>query len=246
MEELLRLNRTEDQSQRVSEKDVAEALGRVSILQNKPASAVVFFEKAASHVIANQGQDSPELIKIYQEMAKAEQMRVRHEEAIEHLLQESYELLRSTLQSRKEAFGDYSDSMAETYSVMGSITLAGGEVKKAYKLLRKLEAGEEQYVLIASLDNARNLSNILKAIQFKDHATFLATSNGIKVTVEDSKCLQANAFIQESYELLRSTLQSRKEAFGDYSDSMAETYSVMGSITLAGGEVKKAYKLLRK
>ncbi|XP_058880785.1 tetratricopeptide repeat protein 23-like [Acipenser ruthenus] len=87
MEELQRLNRTEDQSQRVSEKDVAEALGRVSILQNKPASAVVFFEKAASHLIANQGQDSPELIKIYQEMAKAEQMRVRHEEAIEHLLQ---------------------------------------------------------------------------------------------------------------------------------------------------------------
>ncbi|RXM30402.1 Cell cycle checkpoint protein RAD1 [Acipenser ruthenus] len=63
-------------------------------------------------------------------------------------------------------------------------------------LSTQLEAGEEQYVLIASLDNARNLSNILKAIQFKDHATFLATSNGIKVTVEDSKCLQANAFIQ--------------------------------------------------
>ncbi|KAK1176114.1 cell cycle checkpoint protein RAD1 [Acipenser oxyrinchus oxyrinchus] len=63
-------------------------------------------------------------------------------------------------------------------------------------LSTQLEAGEEQYVLIASLDNARNLSNILKAIQFKDHATFLSTSNGIKVTVEDSKCLQANAFIQ--------------------------------------------------
>lgn len=29
--------------------------------------------------------------------------------------------------------------MAETYSVMGSITLAGGEVKKAYKLLRKVK-----------------------------------------------------------------------------------------------------------
>ncbi|MBN3274846.1 RAD1 protein, partial [Polyodon spathula] len=63
-------------------------------------------------------------------------------------------------------------------------------------LSTQLEAGEDQYVLTASLDNARNLSNILKAIQFKDHATFLATSNGIKVTVEDSKCLQANAFIQ--------------------------------------------------
>ncbi|XP_028658313.1 cell cycle checkpoint protein RAD1 [Erpetoichthys calabaricus] len=63
-------------------------------------------------------------------------------------------------------------------------------------LSSQAEAGDEQYVLIASLDNVRNISNILKAIQFKDHATFLATSNGIKVTVEDSKCLQANAFIQ--------------------------------------------------
>lgn len=55
---------------------------------------------------------------------------------------------------------------------------------------------DEQNVLVASLDNARNLSNILKAIAFKDHAIFSATPNGLKVTVEDSKCLQANAFIQ--------------------------------------------------
>nr|AFO65077.1 Rad1 variant C [Oncorhynchus mykiss] len=54
----------------------------------------------------------------------------------------------------------------------------------------------DNYVLVASLDNVRNLSNILKAITFKDHAIFNATPNGLKVTVEDSKCLQANAFIQ--------------------------------------------------
>lgn len=58
------------------------------------------------------------------------------------------------------------------------------------------QPGDEQYVLVASLDNARNLSNILKAITFKDHAIISATPNGLKVTVEDSKCLQANAFIQ--------------------------------------------------
>lgn len=55
---------------------------------------------------------------------------------------------------------------------------------------------DEPSVFVASLDNARNLSNILKAIAFKDHAIFSATPNGLKVTVEDSKCLQANAFIQ--------------------------------------------------
>lgn len=58
------------------------------------------------------------------------------------------------------------------------------------------QSQDEQYIFVATLDNARNLSNILKAIAFKDHAIFTATPNGLKVTVEDSKCLQANAFIQ--------------------------------------------------
>lgn len=58
------------------------------------------------------------------------------------------------------------------------------------------QSQDEQYVLVANLDNARNLSNILKAITCKDHAVFTATANGLKVTVEDCKCMQANAFIQ--------------------------------------------------
>ncbi|POI27286.1 hypothetical protein CIB84_008964 [Bambusicola thoracicus] len=54
----------------------------------------------------------------------------------------------------------------------------------------------EQYVLTASLDNARNLSSLLRAVHFQDHATCFATANGLRVTVEDAKCIQANAFIQ--------------------------------------------------
>lgn len=50
--------------------------------------------------------------------------------------------------------------------------------------------------LVASLDNVRNLSTVLKAIHFREHATCFATKNGIKVTVENAKCVQANAFIQ--------------------------------------------------
>uniref|UniRef100_A0A8C2Q8J3 RAD1 homolog (S. pombe) n=1 Tax=Cyprinus carpio TaxID=7962 RepID=A0A8C2Q8J3_CYPCA len=34
------------------------------------------------------------------------------------------------------------------------------------------QADIDQYILIASLDNARNLSNILKAISFRDHLQF--------------------------------------------------------------------------
>lgn len=54
----------------------------------------------------------------------------------------------------------------------------------------------EPYVLSASLDNARHLSSLLRAVHFQDHATCFATANGLRVTVEDAKCIQANAFIQ--------------------------------------------------
>ncbi|XP_055554484.1 cell cycle checkpoint protein RAD1 isoform X2 [Falco cherrug] len=58
-------------------------------------------------------------------------------------------------------------------------------------------ASGEPYVLTASLDNARHLSSLLRAVHFRDHATCFATANGLRVTVEDAKCIQANAFIQE-------------------------------------------------
>ncbi|XP_007906136.1 cell cycle checkpoint protein RAD1 [Callorhinchus milii] len=54
----------------------------------------------------------------------------------------------------------------------------------------------DECVLVASLDNARNLSNLLRAVHFRDRATIQATPAGIKVTVENAKCVQANAFIQ--------------------------------------------------
>uniref|UniRef100_A0A2K6L8Y3 Cell cycle checkpoint protein RAD1 n=1 Tax=Rhinopithecus bieti TaxID=61621 RepID=A0A2K6L8Y3_RHIBE len=48
-------------------------------------------------------------------------------------------------------------------------------------LTQQIQDEDDQYSLVASLDNVRNLSTILK------HATCLATKNGIKVTVENAK-----------------------------------------------------------
>ncbi|XP_005100665.1 cell cycle checkpoint protein RAD1 [Aplysia californica] len=57
---------------------------------------------------------------------------------------------------------------------------------------------DNQYLLVAALDNARNVSTMLKAVHFKDTATVFASPMGLKVTVEDAKCAQANAFVQEA------------------------------------------------
>uniref|UniRef100_A0A2K6LLP1 RAD1 checkpoint DNA exonuclease n=2 Tax=Rhinopithecus TaxID=542827 RepID=A0A2K6LLP1_RHIBE len=54
-------------------------------------------------------------------------------------------------------------------------------------LTQQIQDEDDQYSLVASLDNVRNLSTILKAIHFREHATCFATKNGIKVTVENAK-----------------------------------------------------------
>ncbi|XP_005386246.1 PREDICTED: cell cycle checkpoint protein RAD1 isoform X2 [Chinchilla lanigera] len=63
-------------------------------------------------------------------------------------------------------------------------------------LTQRIQDESDQYCLVASLDNVRNFSTILKAIHFQDHATCFVTKNGVKVTVENAKCVQANAFIK--------------------------------------------------
>lgn len=73
---------------------------------------------------------------------------------------------------------------------------SGPNVQETMPLLNQQIEDENDYSLTASLDNVRNLSTILKAIHFREHATCFATKNGIKVTVENAKCVQANAFIQ--------------------------------------------------
>ncbi|XP_074635306.1 cell cycle checkpoint protein RAD1-like isoform X1 [Acropora palmata] len=62
--------------------------------------------------------------------------------------------------------------------------------------LTQQSGGDNRYILVAKLDNARNLHSILKAVHFKESATCFVSSNGLKFTVEDAKCVQANAFVQ--------------------------------------------------
>ncbi|XP_002169940.2 cell cycle checkpoint protein RAD1 isoform X1 [Hydra vulgaris] len=60
------------------------------------------------------------------------------------------------------------------------------------------DTDNSEYILIAKLDNAKNLSTLLKAIHFRESAIIFVSENGLKVTVEESKFLQASAFIQSS------------------------------------------------
>lgn len=53
----------------------------------------------------------------------------------------------------------------------------------------------ETYNLVAKLGNLKTIVQLLKAINFKESATCFGSENGLKITVEDSKCIQASAYI---------------------------------------------------
>ncbi|XP_066585996.1 cell cycle checkpoint protein RAD1 [Prorops nasuta] len=53
----------------------------------------------------------------------------------------------------------------------------------------------ENYKLVAKLGNLKTVVLLLKAVNFKESATCFGTENGLKVTVEDAKCMQASAYL---------------------------------------------------
>ncbi|XP_054571306.1 cell cycle checkpoint protein RAD1 isoform X2 [Eptesicus fuscus] len=60
---------------------------------------------------------------------------------------------------------------------------AGRPLRRTMPLVNQRVPDESGYSLVASLDNVRNLSTVLKAIHFRDHATCFATKNGIKAGI---------------------------------------------------------------
>jgi len=57
---------------------------------------------------------------------------------------------------------------------------------------------DHQYAFTARMDSVKILSQLLKCISFREYSTWFISSNGIKVTVEDAKCVQSNAFIKSN------------------------------------------------
>jgi len=55
---------------------------------------------------------------------------------------------------------------------------------------------DSQYALIARLENVKIFAQLLKSIHFRERSTWYISNNGMKVTVEDAKCVQTNAFIK--------------------------------------------------
>lgn len=69
---------------------------------------------------------------------------------------------------------------------------------------------DDENILVATLDSIKVLVQLLKAINFREAGIFFASEKGLKVTVEDSKSIQASAFIAE--EVFESYILNADEA----------------------------------
>lgn len=87
---------------------------------------------------------------------------------------------------------------------------------------------ERDYILVAKLDNAKNLSSILKTVAFIETATCFISDNGLKVTVEQAKCVQCSAFIQASIFQQFTFTSSTPAVFRINLNTLIECLSIFG------------------
>ncbi|XP_063781514.1 tetratricopeptide repeat protein 23-like [Pseudophryne corroboree] len=212
VEELEELQEKKSVIGKISEKDIALALGRACVMQNKLSSAMNYFQQAMEIVISSDGDSSPDLISIYRDMARAEQTKKRYDQAIHHLLQ-----AHSICQA---VYKPLSVEAAQT----------GLLLAKAYAA-----PGNSEYSETADKYFTQSLS-AYQVVLGPDHPQTL------NACMEFSKWLIQIGNTQEAYKLLHEAVGSEME----YNETVAEMFSIMGSICLADGKIQKGYRLLKK
>ncbi|XP_067401766.1 tetratricopeptide repeat protein 23-like [Emydura macquarii macquarii] len=216
MEELQELDGREIVGLKISQKDLVIALGRTCLQQNKLGSATGYFEKAVDAVISAEGDMAPELINLYQKIAQSEQLKKNHERAIRYLLQAHSICVALHKKCSVEA--------AQTGLLLG----------KAYAA-----TGEQQHIEAAETYFTESLTAYQAVLGAEDSLTLTAVE-------EFSKWLVHVGKKQKAYRLLKDSLKSIIDTYGDFSEKAAETYHIMGSICLAEGKMREAYQLFNK
>ncbi|TFK11717.1 P2Y purinoceptor 3-like [Platysternon megacephalum] len=216
MEELQELDGRVSMGLKISEKDLVIALGRTCLQQNKLDFATSYFEKAVDAVISTEGDTAPELINLYQKIAQSEQLKKNHERAIAYLLQA------------------HSICMALHKKLSVEAAQTGLLLGKAYAA-----TGDQQHIGAAEMYFTESLIAYQAALGAKDSLTLTAIE-------EFSKWLVYVGKKQQAYRLLKDSLKSIIDTYGDFSEKAAEIYQIMGSICLAEGKMREAYQLFNK
>ncbi|KAK9408613.1 tetratricopeptide repeat protein 23-like [Crotalus adamanteus] len=189
---------------------------QASLQKNELDLASKYFEKAVDDLISAEGDVAPELIPLYQEIAKIKQMKKIYEKSISY-----------ALQAHSVSLALYQKFSPE----VGSAALFLG---KAYAA-----TGEEKHPEAAERYFNESLVAYKEALRM-DHPQ---TISALKVF---SKWLGQIGKRKQAYELLKESFKTQQNPCSDFNKQAAERLYIMGYICLAEEKIREAYQLLSK
>uniref|UniRef100_A0ACB8EPJ7 Uncharacterized protein n=1 Tax=Sphaerodactylus townsendi TaxID=933632 RepID=A0ACB8EPJ7_9SAUR len=216
MEELKGTTWEEATEWKISEKDLAAALGRARLLQNKPMMAMEHFKKAIGAVVSAGGEMAPELIDLYQEIAHIEQVQKNHNKSIGYLLMAHCVAL--------AVHTKFSTEAASTALLLAKAYAATGEQKHAETTEMYFTESLAAY----------------KAALGSDH------SQTISALEDFSKWLVHVGKREQAYDLLQESFTAQSDLCSDFNEKAAERFYIMGGICLAERKMKEGYQWLSK
>uniref|UniRef100_A0A8C5LTM3 Tetratricopeptide repeat domain 23-like protein n=1 Tax=Leptobrachium leishanense TaxID=445787 RepID=A0A8C5LTM3_9ANUR len=238
VEELDELQEKKSVTAKISEKDIATALGRVCLLQNKPSSARNYFEQAVNLVISSEGDSAPELIQLYKDLAKTEQVRKKHDQAIELLLQAN-SISKATYKKPSVEAADTVLLLAKAYAASGSSDYedaAGKCFSEGLAVLQTILGPDDSQSLNARVEFSKWLIQI-----GKKHEAYQLLREAVTSEADFSEIVSeifsimgsislADGKISKGYKLLKKCVGIQVILYGAQHGKTRETQSILDTL----------------
>ncbi|OCU02611.1 tetratricopeptide repeat protein 23-like isoform X2 [Xenopus laevis] len=224
---------------KVSEKDISLALGQACLLQNKPSSAINYFEQAADFIISSKGDSASELIGLYQDMARAEFMRKKPNGAIEHLLQ-AHSISQANYRSNSTEAAQSGLQLAKAYAASDYHEAAHRYFTESLSAYQSVAGPDDPRTLSACVEFSKWLVQIGKkqeAYKLLQGAVGTDTEFNEELaeilSIMGSICL-ADGKIQKGYKLLKRCLDIQAAVYGSQHSKTKGTQHLLTTLKRSG------------
>ncbi|XP_071990736.1 tetratricopeptide repeat protein 23-like [Engystomops pustulosus] len=242
VEELEELQEKTSVLGKISDKDIALALGRACVLQDKLSLAMNFFEQAVRIVISCDGDSSAELINIYRDMARTEQMKKRHDQAIHYLLQ-----AHSICQA---VYKNLSEEAAHTGLLLAKAYAAAGQSDYNENADKYFTESLNVYQVVLGPDDPQTLNTCVEFSKWliqigKTQEAHKMLQDAVGSETEYSEIVAemlsimgsinlADGKIQKGYRLLKKCLEIQTVVYGSQHQKSRETQNLLTTLQRSG------------
>ncbi|KAM4707184.1 tetratricopeptide repeat protein 23-like [Discoglossus pictus] len=228
---------------KISEMDISIALGKACLQQNKLSLATNYFDQAVNLITSSEGDSSPELIHLYQDMAKTEQMRKKHDRAIEHLLQ-AHSICQTTYTNLSIQAAQTGLLLAKAYVAPGTHDYNDAAEKYFRESLSVYEAilgPEDLQTLGTCVEFSKWLIQIgNKEESFKLLRRAVSSETEFSETAAEIYSLMASVRLSDgkilkAYKLFKKCLETQTAVYGSQHNKTKGTQSILHALQKSGG-----------